>query len=121
MQNGWLPPCVHAEVSKLSYKLPVFVSHGDFDPIIAVALKEVTISLFREYQLPLTYVQAWVLNHSDALLIRRRVLEFLCDIVPKTGVPTHRSSSYVFPQPDDMHSWSSNFRLNKYNSVRGLI
>jgi predicted esterase len=121
VQNGWLPLCAEEDLKRSGSKMPFFVSHGDFDQSIHQSVKERTTLLLEKHGYPMSLVTAWFLNHSDALLIRRRVLEFLCDVLPKSGGSLHQPSSFKFDEPDDMTKVISDFSLDRYSQIRGLV
>ena len=84
-------------------------------------VKKRTKKMLLVHNYPTSHVKAWFLNHCDALLIRRKVLEFLCEVLPESGRPSHKSSSFKFEEPQDMHRWATDFSLDRYSQTRELV
>ena len=121
IQNGWLPLCAEKDLKKSKTNMPIFFSEGDMDITMLHEVKERTKKMLLVHNYPTSHVKAWFLNHCDALLIRRKVLEFLCEVLPESGRPSHKSSSFKFEEPQDMHRWAKDFSLDRYSQTRGLV
>merc|ERR1739845_321587 len=98
MQNGWLPACAERDLQRAP-RMPFFVSEGDMDNTVDRDIKDRTARLLKRFHYPTVLVKAWFLNLADAIVIRRRVLEFLCRVLPKSGEPVHESLLDKFDEP----------------------
>ena len=84
-------------------------------------VKERTKKMLRVHDYPTNHVKAWFLNHCDALLITRKMLEFLCEVLPESGRPSHKSSSFKFGEPKNMYRWAKDFSLDRYSQTKKLV
>ena len=127
LQNGWIPEWVLDSGVPQSFRPPFLVINGDFDPVVKPHVQESVLKWLRQHQFPTVHVKAWFLNHCDAVLMRRRVLQFLCEVIPPSGnsrIQTQEEAekrSCVFPVPDELSTSIRNFDLEKFSQIRGLV
>lgn len=123
IQNAFIPMYAQRDMVS-SIATPFFFSEGDLDTRVSQASKSHTMSWLRKYHWPV-HVQAWFLNHCDACLVRRFVLEFILDVMTmrdKACSFIHAElRSFSFPLPRDMSYYISNFDLDNYSQIRGLV
>lgn len=127
MQNGWLPQWALASAAVEANRPPFLVINGDIDSVVCPEVQDHALAWLREHGFPIVHIKAWFLNHCDAVLMRKRVLQFLCEVVPRSRcsqiqtVANAMQRSCVFPVPEELSRYVQQFDLDKFSQVRGLV